>query len=59
MAAAELADLGRHFADLERQRFGRDEFGATVARVAGVEQNRGIYDLGQFIPEVSPFMPSG
>ena len=26
--AAELASLGQHFADLERQQFGRDEFGA-------------------------------
>ena len=37
--AAELADLGQHFADLERQQFGRDEFGAMVARVARIEQN--------------------
>jgi hemerythrin-like domain-containing protein len=56
--AAELADLGQHFADLERQQFGRDEFGAMVARVAGIEHNLGIYDLGQFTPEVGPFLPS-
>jgi hypothetical protein len=31
--AAELAGLGPHFADLERQQFGRDQFGAMVARV--------------------------
>jgi len=55
---AELADLGQHFADLERQQFGRDEFGAMVARVAGIEHNLGIYDLGQFTPEVGPFLPS-
>jgi hypothetical protein len=29
--AQELADLGQHFADLEGQQFGRDEFGAMVA----------------------------
>jgi hypothetical protein len=29
-----------------------------VARVAGIEQNLGIYDLGQFTPEVGPFLPS-
>ena len=56
--AAELADLGEHFADLERQQFGRDEFGVMVARVARIEQNLGIYDLGQFTPEVGPYLPS-
>ena len=55
--AAELADLGQHFADLERQQFGRDEFGAMVARVARIEQNLGICDLGQFTPQVGPFRP--
>ena len=56
--AAEFADLGQHFADLERQQFGHDEFGPMVAQVAGIEQNLGIYDLGQFTPEVGPFSPS-
>jgi len=56
--AAELADLGQHFADLERQQFGRDEFEAMVARVARIEHSLGIYDLGQFTPEVGPFLPS-
>ena len=55
--AAELADLGQHFADLERQQFGRDEFGAMVARVARIEQNLEIYDLNQFTPQVGPFLP--
>jgi hypothetical protein len=55
--AQELADLGQHFADLERQQFGRDEFGAMVARVARIEQHLGIYDLGQFTPQVGPFLP--
>jgi hypothetical protein len=56
--AAELADLGQHFADLERQQFGRDEFGAMVARVGRIEHSLGIYDLGQFTPEVGLFAPS-
>ena len=56
--AAELADLGQHFADLERQQFGRDEFGAMVARVARIEQDLEIYDLNQFFtPQVGPFLP--
>ena len=49
--AGELADLARHFADLEHQQFGTDEFTAMVARVAGIEQALGIYDLAQFTPE--------
>jgi hypothetical protein len=55
--AQELADLGKHFADLERQQFGHDEFGPMVARVAGIEQHLGIYDLGQFTPQTGPFLP--
>jgi hemerythrin-like domain-containing protein len=54
---AEIADLGQHFADLERQQFGRDEFSAMTARVAGIEQDLGIYDLSQFTPQVGPFLP--
>jgi hemerythrin-like domain-containing protein len=56
--AAELADLGQHFAELERQQFGTDEFTAMVARVAGIEQALGIYDLSQFTPEVSRYAPN-
>jgi len=56
--AAELTDLGQHFAELERQQFGTDEFTAMVARVAGIEQALGIYDLSQFTPEVSGYAPS-
>jgi len=57
--AAELTDLGQHFADLEHQQFGTNEFAAMVARVAGIEQNLGIYDLTQFTPEVSQYTPLG
>src|SRR5580693_508508 len=47
---AELAALGTHFADLEQQQFHTDEFTAMVNRVAGIEQELGIYDLTQFTP---------
>jgi hypothetical protein len=56
--AAELADLGQHFADLEHQQFGGDEFSAMVARVASIEQDLGIYDLAQFTPQVGLFTSS-
>jgi len=55
--AQEFADLGRHFADLERQQFGGNEFTAMVSQVAGIEQNLGIHDLDQFTPQVVPFEP--
>ncbi len=54
---AELADLGQYFADLERQQFGKDEFTAMVERVAGIENELGIYDLNQFTPQVSQYAP--
>jgi hemerythrin-like domain-containing protein len=54
---AELTDLGQHFADLERQQFGTDEFEAMVNRVAGIEQELGIYDLNQFTPQVTQYAP--
>lgn len=52
---AELASLGTHFADLERQQFRADEFIATVTRVAEIEQELGIDDLGQFTPVVTSY----
>jgi hemerythrin-like domain-containing protein len=55
--AAELADLGQQFADLEHQQFGTNEFAAMVSRVASIEQNLGIYDLAQFTPQVSQYIP--
>ncbi len=55
--AGELAGLGQHFADLEHQQFGTDEFAAMVARVASIEQHLGIYDLAQFTPQVSQYTP--
>ena len=56
--AQEFADLGQHFADLEQQQFGRDEFTAMVARIAAIEQALGIYDLNQFTPSVTPYLPT-
>lgn len=53
--AAELADLGQHFADLERQQFGAGEFAKMVDRVTAVEVALGIYDLDQFTPEVTAY----
>ena len=54
--AQEFADLGQHFADLEQQQFGRDEFTAMVARIAAIEQALNIYDLNQFTPNVTPYL---
>jgi hemerythrin-like domain-containing protein len=47
---AEIAELGSRFAQLEREQFGPDGFGAMVGRVAQIEQALGIYDLAQFTP---------
>jgi hemerythrin-like domain-containing protein len=51
----EFADLGAHFAELERQQFGPGEFTAMVSRVAAIEQALGIYDLASFTPDVSQY----
>ena len=58
LPAAELTDLGQYFAELQHQEFGTNEFAAVVARVASIEQNLGIYDLAQFTPQVSQYIPS-
>jgi hemerythrin-like domain-containing protein len=52
---AELSQLGLHFSDLERQQFHTDEFTATTIRVAEIEQELGIDDLGQFTPVVTAY----
>jgi hemerythrin-like domain-containing protein len=57
LTGAELADLGQHFADLERQQFHTDEFTAIVNRVAGIERELGIYDLNQFTPAITQYLP--
>ena len=56
--AGELAGLGQHFADLEHQQFGTKRVRRErAARVAGIEQDLGIYDLAQFTPQVSQYTP--
>jgi len=52
--ATEIVELGQHFADLERQQFGRDGFTYLVGEAAGIEQALGIYDLAQFTPADAP-----
>ncbi len=39
------------------QQFGGGEFTAMVGRVAGIEQHLGSYDLTQFTPQVSQYLP--
>jgi hemerythrin-like domain-containing protein len=53
--AQEFADLGQHFADLEQQQFGRDEFTAMVGRITAIEQSLGLYDLNQFTPQITAY----
>jgi hemerythrin-like domain-containing protein len=50
VSAQEIVDLGRHFADLEREQFGPAGFTEMVSKVAGIEQALGLYDLTQFTP---------
>jgi hemerythrin-like domain-containing protein len=50
VSPTEIVQLGRHFADLERQQFGPRGFAEMLAKVAGLEQALGIYDLAQFTP---------
>lgn len=57
LSATELTDLGRYFAELEREQFHTDEFTAMVNRVAEIEQELGIYDLNQFTPVVTSYEP--
>jgi hemerythrin-like domain-containing protein len=55
LSGTELTDIGQHFADLEREQFGTDEFTAMTNRVAQIEQSLGIYDLDQFTPQVTEY----
>jgi hemerythrin-like domain-containing protein len=50
LSPAEVAEMGERFASLEHQQFGNSGFPAMVTRVAGIEQELGIYDLAQFTP---------
>jgi hemerythrin-like domain-containing protein len=57
LSAGELVDIGQHFEDLEREQFGTDEFTAMTDQVASIEQSLGIYDLTQFTPQVTQYLP--
>jgi hemerythrin-like domain-containing protein len=46
----EYYSLGEEFEDKEHQLFGEDGFESMVDKVAGIEKQLGIYDLGQFTP---------
>ena len=53
LSAKQLDALGDKFEDEENRRFGADGFGKTVERVAAIEKELGIYDLGQFTPKLA------
>jgi hemerythrin-like domain-containing protein len=44
--------LGEEFESIERKTFGGDGFDMAVAKVTDLEKQFGIYDLGQFTPNV-------
>jgi hypothetical protein len=50
VSAAELAELGEQFEEIEHQRFGEGGFSTVVEEVAGLERALGIHDLAQFTP---------
>ncbi len=50
LSAARLDALGEAFEEEEDRRFGEDGFGKTVASVAVLEKELGIYELAQFTP---------
>jgi hemerythrin-like domain-containing protein len=53
LSAKQLDKLGDQFEDEENRRFGSDGFGKTVAKVATIEKQLGIYDLSQFTPKLT------
>lgn len=46
----EYDSLGEEFENNEHKRFGKDGFSTMVDKVAAIEKQLGIYDLGQFTP---------
>ena len=52
----EYDSLGEEFEVNERKKFGEDGFENMVNRVSEIEKKLGIYDLGQFTPQIE--MPS-
>ncbi len=53
LSAKQLDELGDKFEDEENRLFGADGFGKTVEKVAAIEKELRIYDLGQFTPKVT------
>jgi hemerythrin-like domain-containing protein len=50
VSAKQLKELGEQFEKEEDRLFGEEGFEKTVAQVAAIEKQLGIYDLGQFTP---------
>jgi hemerythrin-like domain-containing protein len=48
----EFDSLGEDFEKKEDELFGEDGFEKIVDKIAGIEKRLGIYDLGQFTPEI-------
>jgi hemerythrin-like domain-containing protein len=46
----EYDSLGEEFESNEQKKFGKDGFETMVAKVAAIEKQLGIYELGQFTP---------
>jgi hemerythrin-like domain-containing protein len=47
----EYAALGEDFEKKEHELFGKEGFEGMVDRVAAIEKELGLYDLGQFTPK--------
>jgi hemerythrin-like domain-containing protein len=52
LPAKQIKDLGEQFEKEEDKLFGEEGFEKTVARVAAIEKELGIYDLNQFTPKL-------
>jgi hemerythrin-like domain-containing protein len=48
----EYDSLGEQFEKNEQKLFGKDGFETMVSKVAGIEKQLGIYELGQFTPKI-------
>lgn len=52
IAVSKYEAMGDVFEDRERALFGENGFETMVAKVAGIEERLGIYDLSRFTPRV-------
>lgn len=52
MSADAVKELGEQFEEKEHQLFGEGGFQDTVGKVAEIEKQLGIYNLGQFTPQL-------